>query len=126
MELFRIFRLKIGNSILSKKLGKVKRKVFYTNISRIKTIGIVWDAARTEDFSALSGFHQKMNDKGINVSIIGYYPGKILPDQYTALRYFTCLMKREINSFYVPVSDEADNFMNTMFDILIDINFEKV
>ena len=28
--------------------------------------------------------------------------------------------------FYVPVSSEAEKFINTMFDILIDINFEKV
>jgi hypothetical protein len=126
MELFREFRLKIGNSSLSKKLVKAKRKVYYTNISRIKTIGIVWDASKTEEFSILSGFHQKMNEKGINVTIFGFYPGKVLPDQYTALRYFTCIMKKELSSFFVPVTNEAEKFINTMFDILIDINFEKV
>jgi hypothetical protein len=126
MELFRVFRLKIGNSNLSKKLGKVKRKVYYTNISRIKTIGIVWDASKTEEFNILSEFHQKMNEKGINVTIFGFYPGKMLPDQYTALRYLTCIMKKELSFFYVPDRNEVEKFINTMFDILIDINFEKV
>jgi hypothetical protein len=126
MELFRVFRLKIGNSNLSKKLGKVKRKVYYTNISRIKTIGIVWDASKTEEFNILSEFHQKMNEKGINVTIFGFYPGKMLPDQYTALRYLTCIMKKELSFFYVPYRNEVEKFINTMFDILIDINFEKV
>ncbi|OFY65127.1 MAG: hypothetical protein A2V64_04425 [Bacteroidetes bacterium RBG_13_43_22] len=126
MELLREVRLKMGNSILSKKLGKVRRKVFYTNINRIKTIGIVWDASNPEDFNSLSKFHQKMNERGVNVTILGYYPGKELPNQYTALRYFTCLKNREISFFYVPVSNETEKFINTMFDILIDINFEKV
>jgi hypothetical protein len=126
MELFREFRLKTGNSILSKKSGKVRRKVFYTNINRIKTIGIVWDASKPEDFNSLSKFHQKMNERGINVTILGYYPGKELPNQYTALRYFTCMRNKEVSLFYVPVSNEAEKFINTMFDILIDINFEKV
>jgi len=126
MELFRELRLKTGKSILSKKLVKVRRKVFYTNISRIKTIGIVWDATRTGDFGSLSKFNQKMNERGITVTILGYYPGKELPDQYTALRYLSFLRRKDINFFYIPVSQEADAFMNTMFDILIDINFEKL
>jgi hypothetical protein len=126
MELFRELRLKIGNSILSKKLEQVKRKVCYSNINRIKTIGIIWDASKSQDFISLSKFHQKMNERGINVTILGYYPGKELPDQYTALRYLTCIKKKEINFFYLPASNEAENFMNTIFDILIDINFEQV
>ncbi|MCX6301626.1 MAG: hypothetical protein NTW82_05545 [Bacteroidia bacterium] len=125
MELFSEIRLKTGNSILSKKLGKVRRKVFYSNISRIKSIGIIWDASKPEDFINLSRFHQQMNERGINVNILGYYPGKELPNQYTALRYLTCFRKQEINLFYVPVSSETERFINTMFDVLIDVNFEK-
>ncbi len=65
----------------------MKRKVYYSNIKHIKKIGIVWDASKTEDFSSLSKFHQKMHERNIDVKIIGYYPGKELPDQYTAIRY---------------------------------------
>lgn len=126
MEFFRDIRLKAGNSILSRKLEKVRRKVSFTDINRIKTIGIAWDASRTNDFVILSKFHQKMNERSISVSILGYYPGKELPNQYTALRYFTCIRKKEISIFYIPVSDEANTFINTKFDIMIDINFEKV
>jgi len=126
MELFREIRLKIGHSILSKKTGKVKRKVYYSNISRIKNIGIIWDASKTEDFLSLSEFHQSMNERNINVTILGYYPGKELPDKYTALRYLSCIRRKEISFFYIPLSEEADSFSNKMFDILIDINFEKL
>ena len=126
MELFRDTRLKIGNSILSKKITRVNRKVFYSHINLIKTIGIVWDSSKTEDFSSLSRFYQKMNERHIDVKIIGYYPGKELPDQYTALRYLSCIRKEETNMFYIPVSTEADVFINTRFDVLIDINFGKL
>lgn len=126
MELFKNTRLKIGNSILLKNNTRSKRKVFYSNINLIKTIGIVWDASKTEVFSSLSRFYQKMHDRNIDVKIIGYYPGKELPDQYTALRYLTCIRKKEINMFYIPNSTETDVFTKTRFDILIDINFGKV
>jgi hypothetical protein len=126
MELLRDTRVKIGDSILSKKRERVKRKCSYTNISQIKNIGIVWDASKTSDFSCLSRFYQKMHERNIDVRILGYFPGKDLPDQYTALRYFTCIRKNEINLFYVPTSTEARVFINTSFDILIDLNFDRI
>jgi hypothetical protein len=125
MELFRNTRLKIGNSILIKKAARVNRKMHYSNIGQVKTIGIVWDASRTEDFNSLSKFFQKMHDRGIDVRIIGYYPSKELPDQYTAQRYLTCIRKEEINIFYLPTSHDPELFIRNRFDVLIDINFKS-
>jgi hypothetical protein len=126
MELFKNTRLKIGKAILSKKMAATKRKVYYSNISLIKNIGIVWDSSRPEDFVCLSRFYQKMHERKIEVKILGYFPGKNLPDQYTAIRYLTCIRKEEINFFYIPVSSEAKTFMDNRFEILIDVNFKKL
>lgn len=126
MELFRNSRLKIGNSILLKKVLKTRRKVSFPGINNIKKIGIVWDATRTADFASLSRFHQKMSERGIDVKVLSYFPGKELPDQYTAIRFLSCIRRSELSFFYLPVSTEADVFTNTKFDILIDINFDKV
>jgi hypothetical protein len=126
MELFKNIRLNIGKSILEKKEIRTTRKVFYSNFSMTKSIGIVWDASVISDFSALSRFYQKMHERNIDVKILGYYPGKELPDQYTAVRYLTCLRKNDLNFFYHPVSSESDNFIRNKYDILIDINFKKL
>jgi hypothetical protein len=126
MELFKNIRFKTGMAILSNKLSKIKRKVSYSNIGQVKNIGIAWDASKTEDFAGLSRFYQKMHERNIEVRILGYFPGKELPDQYTAIRYLTCIRKKEINIFYHPVSSEVNSFINTRFDILIDINFRKL
>jgi len=126
MELFKNIRLKIGKAILTKKMARTKRKVYYSNISLVKKIGIAWDASKPEDFACLSRFNQKMHERNIEVKILGYFPGKNLPNQYTAIRYLTCIRKGEINFFYHPVSSETNNFISNRFDILIDINFEKL
>jgi len=126
MELFRNVRLKIGHSILTKKIARTKRKVNYSNIDSVKKIGIVWDSSKLDEFASLSRFHQKMQERNIEVRILGYFPGKDLPDKYTAVRYLTCIRKTEINLFYHPVSSEAAACLNTRFDILIDINFKKL
>ncbi|MBN1107394.1 MAG: hypothetical protein JXR66_10805 [Bacteroidales bacterium] len=126
MELFRRQRLKIGSWILSGKINGKKRKPSYSGITGIRNIGIIWDAEKTGDFPALSRFHLQMQERKINVKILGYYPEPELPDQYTAIRYLSCIRRNELNYFYIPRSTETDVFINTKFDVLIDINFNRV
>ena len=126
MELFRNLRLRAGRSILTRKSAKTIRKPHYTNFYSIRTIAIVWDASKPEDFLKLSHFHQEMAERKINVSVFGYFPGKELPNQYTAIRFLTCLKMQEIDFFFRPLGREAENFISTRFDVLIDINFRKV
>jgi len=125
MELFKKIRLRIGKDILLKKVIRIKRDVYSSNFSEINSIGIVWDASRPAELGILTGFYHRMMEMKIDVKIFGFYPGKILPDQYVAIRYFTCLKRDEVSFFYHPVSSEAAEFINIPFDILIDINFEK-
>ena len=126
MEMFKNIRLNYGKTILRKKMGRMNRTRFKGNINNAKTIGLVWDATNPDDFSTLSLFHQKMTEKNIDVKILGYFPGKYLPDKLTAIRYLTCLKKEDINITYRPYSREANTFINTPFDILIDINFKDL
>jgi hypothetical protein len=126
MELFINIRLKIGNAILKNKVAKMKRKTYYSNMSQVKKIGILWDASKTEDFACLSKFYQKMHESKIDVKILGYFSGKNLPNQYTAIRFLTCIRKEELNFFYQPVSTETKTFISNRFDVLIDINFKRL
>ena len=125
MELLRNLRLMAGRSRLSGKMTRISRKVHLLNFYHVKSIGIVWDASRPEDFPILSRFHQKMAEQNKDVKIFGYFPGKELPDKYTAIRYFTCSKKDEVNFLYCPVHPDTESFINTEFDILIDLNFRN-
>lgn len=126
MEFFKNIRLKIGDTILRNKAAKKHRKIQYSNIRQVKSIGIVWDASKTDEFATLSKFCQKMADSKTDVKILGYFNGKNLPDQYTAHRYLTILRKAELNFFYHPVSAETNAFIKNGFDVLIDLNFKKL
>jgi hypothetical protein len=126
MGFFTKTRLHFGNSILAKKSSRFTRKPYYRNFASVRNIGIVWDASKPEEFANMSRFYQNMHERGIDVTIIGYFPGKELPDQYTAIRYLTCIRKREISLFFTPVSHDADKFINNRFNILIDINFQRL
>lgn len=125
MELFRGIRTKIGSSKIAREVARTKRKVDYNNLREVKSIGVVWDASKIEEFPSISRFHQLMNEKNIELSVIGYYPGNELPDKYTALRYLRCIKREEVNYFYLPVTRDANAFIKKSFDVLIDINFDK-
>jgi Family of unknown function (DUF6913) len=125
MELFRNLRIRVGRSMLSGKISKMTRKPQYISYCNIKHIGVVWDASRPEEFAVLSKFRQKMSEQNIDVQILGYYPGRNLPDQYTAKQFLNCLKRNEIDFFYRPLAPLTDDFLRTRFDVLIDINFRK-
>jgi Family of unknown function (DUF6913) len=123
MELFGNLRIRAGRSMLKGKLSRIARKPHYVNFYNIKTIGIVWDATKSEDFAILNRFYQKMSEHGKKVTIIGYFPGKILPDLYVANRILTCLKRTEVDFFFRPDTAEVQSFIKQKFDVLIDINF---
>ncbi|MBP8960364.1 MAG: hypothetical protein KBG40_08070 [Bacteroidales bacterium] len=126
MDFLRNIRLKIGRNILRRKMKHAKRTKFKGNLKTARTMGMVWDASDVLNFHVLSQFQQKMQEKNINLTIIAFYPGKILPDTLTAIRYLICLKNNDLNFFYIPVSKEAEKFIKTPFDILIDVNFNKI
>ncbi|HUX97744.1 MAG TPA: hypothetical protein VMV47_18580 [Bacteroidales bacterium] len=119
-------RLKIGLIILRKRLSKISHKSRYKNFMEVRNIGIVWDASKHQEFQSLARFHQKMLEKNIEVKIIGFHKGKHLPDQYTAIRYLRCIKSSETNIFYIPFSSEVQSFTDFKFDVLVDINFDKL
>ena len=125
MELFRTLRLRLGSALLAKKAARLRRDVRYTSFENVKSIGLVWDASRPAEFGSLSRFHQKMEEMKKEVKIFAYFPGKNLPDQYTAIRYLSCIRKDELSKLYLPVTSEANAFINNRYDVLIDLNFDK-
>ena len=101
MELFRNIREKIGRGILRKRVSSVRRNFNYSSFKQAKKIAVVWDASNSGDFVHLAKFQQLMQERKISVEILGYYAGKELPDQLTALRYLTVIKRKELNFFYI-------------------------
>jgi len=126
MKLFGKTRLKLGNRSLRKKVSMITRTVSYSGFDNVRSIGVVWDTNNPNDFKSIAAFHSKMGQRGIKVKVIGYSEMKVLPSEFTAIQYFTCLRKEDIDYLFRPISPESEAFINENFDVLIDINFKKV
>lgn len=119
------FRLAVGRSIVKRKLKKNYRIKKFNSLKNAHKIGIVWDGSNIDYFKCITAFFLEMQEKGIQVDIVCYYPGKILPDEYTALRYITCFKRSDLNLFFIPHISDLDEFIDTPYEILIDINFKN-
>lgn len=122
MELFKGMRLFTGRWLLKRRQRKVRRNKQFNNLGNSHKIGLVWDGSNTADFKSIASFYNDMLKINIQTDIICYYPDKVLPDEYTAIRYLKCVKKSDLNLWYIPQSPDIDEFINTPYEILIDIN----
>ena len=125
MEFLKKPRLAWAHSVIRRRLKKTYRKKKFNNLRNAHKICIVWDGSNLDSFNELTSFYQRMQSNNIQADIICYYPGKVLPDQYTALRYLTCFKRNDLNFFFLPKMDELEDFISTPYEILIDINFNN-
>jgi hypothetical protein len=123
MELFKRIRQFTGRKILASRAGRLNRKKRFNSLHNAHKIAIVWSAENDSDLKIINSFYQEMQKKGVQTDILCYYPGHILPDNLTALRHIDCFRRSDLNYFYIPVTPEIIEFINTPYEILIDINF---
>lgn len=122
MELFGKLRLTAGRMILRRQTASVRRLKQGFDMERVKKIGILWDASIENDFQYLANLNRQMADQGKSVEVLAWIPGKSVPDRLTGLTYMKFLKKEDLNWAYIPDSHDARDFIETRFDLLIDIN----
>lgn len=125
MELFKRLRQFTGGKILASRAGRLSRRKRFNSLHNAHKIAIVWSAENDGDLKIINSFYQEMQKRGIQTDILCYYPGHILPDNLTALRHINCFRRTDLNYLYIPVSPGIIEFINTPYEILIDINFGK-
>lgn len=122
MELFGKLRLRAGRMILRRQTASVRRLKPGFDMERVKKIGILWDASIENDFQYLASLNRQMADMGKSVEVLAWIPGKSVPDRLTGLTYMKFLKKDDLNWAYIPDSQDSREFIETRFDLLIDIN----
>ncbi|MGE5350109.1 MAG: DUF6913 domain-containing protein [Actinomycetota bacterium] len=122
MGLFYNLRLKAGRMMLQKRLSALRRMKQDFSFDRVKKIGILWDASFENDFQHLAALNRQLAETGKSIEVMAWVPGKSVPDRLTGLSYMRFLRKGDLNWALLPVSEDARKFVETRYDLLIDIN----
>jgi len=115
-----------GLKALSKSLRQVKRTKFVYNLVTARRIGIVSFLRNSKDFDEVLSFQHFLNNQHLNVTIIGYFPGKEIPQQLLLRKDANIFCKNDVNWYGKPKIDFIDDFCKQEYDILIDLTMEEV
>ncbi len=117
----KVLKKKIGYYHIWKNRRHQRRKKQVFNLKSAKSIGILFDATRPEDFDLVREFYQDLKKTGHALSVLGFVNDKEVPAHYLFKKDFILFTKKMLNWFGKPVTEEVINFSKCPFDILIDL-----
>lgn len=125
MILFKSIRLKIGNSILRRKLRSRKRNKGIFNFETSKNVGVIFKTDTQSDFELVKRFLQFLSDQDNKVVALCFVDSKKVPDYYLLRKGFNFFSRGELSFFFVPKSQFIIDFIDKPFDILIDLSIDS-
>ncbi len=124
MSVLKKIKLLIANNALKRELENhfVERKPIKFNFNKIRTVGILFDATNKEDYEIVKRYVVYLRELQKKVKVIGYFSTKEIPTlTYSKLEY-DFFSSKELNWMSKPISPIVKNFMDTEYDLLIDLN----
>ena len=127
MSLLNDIKEKTGKYFLKRRKSK-KRDVITRNFELSRSIGLLFKAESESDFILVKQYRKHLQSEyGIkSVEALGWVNEKDMPDYTVTQRGFTFLNPTMTNWYFRPEGEDYEKFINTPFDILIDLSFEEV
>lgn len=124
MSFIKDIKLGFANRALKQELkaSSSERKAVQFDFSKIKTVGIIFDATSTEDYEIVKRYVVYLREHLKKVKVIGFFSTKEIPAlTYSKLEY-DFFSTKELNWMGRPNSVIIRNFIEEEFDLLIDLN----
>lgn len=95
------------------------------HIYSAKKAAIIFQPEDQTAFEAVHKFIKSLQDKGIDVTAVGFINKKKIPNSFLLHKGFIFFCKQDLNWFYKPIADFTESFLKEKFDILIDFSLER-
>ena len=115
-------RLRIAQMLLRKKKSKVKRQKMLHDFASAKYVGVLCSPQNETDTGHLKNFLQYLSQKGIRYSVLGYFDGNQIPENFLYWKGMDFITRKDLNFFFIPDSPMVDKFIREPFDMLINCN----
>jgi hypothetical protein len=114
-----------GKFILDKKLMHLRRERKLVNLHSAKTIGIVYHVSNQIVFDKVKGLVKELTSRQRQVMALGFVNRKTIPNYCVAANSGYYFSLSDLNWYGAPRNAYITEFINTEFDILIDLSLEK-
>jgi len=126
MNLLHKIRITIGNYLLNKGIASLKRNKKLVNINSTGSIAILFELTEDSVYYSIQKYFQKFQEKKIKVKALGYASNKLATNQFLPVLSFDFFSNKQMNWFYIPKAQCVQDFVDTDYDICINIASENV
>jgi hypothetical protein len=126
MKLIKGIRNKARAYFLHKKLSAVKRNRKLVSINAATSVGILFELTDQETYFSVQKYLQKLQEKKVKVKALGYASNKVVTSQFLPVLTFDFFKDKQVNWIGFPKTKVAQDFIDTEFDICINIASENV
>ncbi len=109
-------KTKLASWLINKKVKSIKRSVSISKLEDAQTAGVLWNC---DDQAAYGLLVSKLKEKNIRVN------GFCFSDQPVSIKGEAVFSKQDFSWLGQPKSAEVIKFINTKFDLLIDISLSE-
>jgi hypothetical protein len=125
LSIIRNIRERTGRIILKRESARTMRKKKVINLNEAATIGILYFLPDEPTYRMISAFVKKLQDAGKSVKALGYVESKRLTGQFLPKLSYDFLYPSGLSWNYKPVSTAAKDFIESDYDILIDLSTKE-
>lgn len=118
--MFENLRIKAHHFFLKRRLQKQKVNRTPVSYKKAKSIGIIYDALEIDSQKVVRQYKNRLLKHGKSVETLAYYDDKNPHDEETMV-YFN---RKNLSWTFNPKGSTVENFINTNFDILIDLHLK--
>ena len=87
-----------------------------------KNIGVLCSPQDATGTGHIKDFLHYLSQKGIHYSVLGYFDGKKIPDNFLYWKGMDFITRQDLNFFFMPEGPVVDKFISEPFDMLINCN----
>ena len=126
MNFIQQIRFKVGYYLLNKGIASLTRNKKLVNIHSAGSVGILFELTDDSVYYAIQKYFQKLQEKKIKVKALGYASNKLVTNKFLPVLSFDFFDSKQLNWFYIPKATCVQDFIDTDFDICINIASENV
>lgn len=126
MNFLQQIRSRIGHYLMDKGVASLSRSKKLVNINSAVSVGILFELTDDEVYYSVQKYFQKLQEKKIKVKVLGYVSNKLAVNKFLPVLSVDFFNEKQINWFYIPKAPCIQDFVETDFDICINISSENV
>ncbi len=126
MNPIRQIRINAGNYFLHKGIASLKRDKKLVSINSAGSVGILFELTEEGIYYSIQKYFQKLQENKIKVKALGFASNKIISNHFLPVLSFDFFNPKQLNFFFLPKAPCVQDFVETDFDICINIASENV